>query len=170
MSEFIATEKHYIDKTPGMLGGEPHIAGKRISVSFIVELYVYQHTSVDEIVGAFPVTRSEVYAALAYYYDHADEIDGYRDEWNKAAAEHDDPERKAQLLAKADSKGIKPTENRQEQAMTASEIAKEFGIAARVVRLTASKGWIPARKSGSTWLIRRSDAEARWGERAKKAG
>jgi uncharacterized protein (DUF433 family) len=170
MSKSLPVEKHYIDLTPGVLGGEPHIAGKRMSVSFLVELYVHQHMSVDEIVAAFPVTSSEVYAALAYYYDHRDEIDRFLDEWDKAATEHDDPERKTQLLAKAKAKGITPTESRQTQEMTASEIAKEFGIASRVVRLTAAKGWITARKSGSTWLIRRSDAEARWGERAKEAG
>ncbi|MBN1312945.1 MAG: DUF433 domain-containing protein [Anaerolineae bacterium] len=167
MSEAITVGKHYIQKNPDVLGGEPHIADKRISVSFIVELYVHQNTPVEEIVAAFPVTSSETYAALAYYYDHTDEIDGLLDEWDKAATKHDDPERKAQLLARAQAKGI---ELAQEQEMTASEISEEFGITSRVVRLTATKGWIPARKSGATWLIRRSDAEARWGDRVRRAG
>lgn len=167
MSEAITIGRHYIQKTPGMLGSEPHISGKRISVSFIAELYVRQNTPVEEIVSAFSVTPSEVYAALAYYYDHTDEIDALLDEWDKAATKHHNPERKAQLLAKAKAKGIDLT---QEQEMTASEISEEFGITSRVVRLTATKGWIPARKSGSTWLIRRSDAEDRWGDRVRRAG
>ncbi len=37
-----------------------------------------------------------------------------------------------------------------------------------IIREAAAKGRVPARKSGATWLIRRSDAESRWGERARK--
>ena len=51
--------------------------------------------------------------------------------------------------------------------MTVKEIAEEFGVDESTVREAAKKGWIPAHKSGATWLIRRHDAQARWGERRR---
>jgi hypothetical protein len=50
--------------------------------------------------------------------------------------------------------------------MTPPEIAAEFGISEQAVRKAASAGWIPARKAGKVWLIRRRDAAARWDKTA----
>ena len=48
--------------------------------------------------------------------------------------------------------------------MTGGEVAAEFGVDGSTVRRACANGWIPARKAdGRTWLIRRSDAERRWG-------
>jgi len=58
-----------------VLGGEPHIAGHRIAVSHIAIWIVYQGASPGEIAKEFNLTLGEIYAALAYYYDHKDEID-----------------------------------------------------------------------------------------------
>lgn len=49
--------------------------------------------------------------------------------------------------------------------MTVEEVAKTYGIQSGTVRRSIHMGWIPARKSGKNWLIRRRDAEARWGKR-----
>ena len=51
-------------------------------------------------------------------------------------------------------------------AMTVEEVAKTYGRAASTVRGSIFRGYIPARKSGKNWLIRRSDAEARWGDKS----
>jgi hypothetical protein len=51
--------------------------------------------------------------------------------------------------------------------MTTSEAEAEFGMAEGTVRKAAQRDDIPARKSGGTWLIRRADAEARWGGKAR---
>lgn len=49
--------------------------------------------------------------------------------------------------------------------MTAAEVATEFGIDGSTVRRACINGWIPARKAdGRTWLIKRPDAQARWGQ------
>ncbi len=68
--------KHlYIETRKGVCGGEPVIAGTRISVSLIVELERTGY-SVDEIVAMYPhITHAQVYDALSYYYDHKEEID-----------------------------------------------------------------------------------------------
>lgn len=50
-----------------------------------------------------------------------------------------------------------------EDVMTTAEIAEEFGIADCTVRAAIKRNVIPARQSGSTWLVRREDAVARWG-------
>ena len=51
--------------------------------------------------------------------------------------------------------------------MTAGEIVECYGLDESTVRQTIRRGDIPARKSGGTWLVLRSVAEARWGNRAK---
>jgi len=167
MLESVAVDKHYIFKTPGMVGGQAHIAGKRLTVYMIAELYVHQNTSVARLMKGWPLTRSEIYAALAYYYDHVDEIEKILADWKREAQENHDPVREAELLAKAIARGDIPADDVNEE-VTATEVAAEFGVAARVVRQSAAKGWIPARKSGATWLIRHRDAQARWGHRLKK--
>lgn len=47
--------------------------------------------------------------------------------------------------------------------MTTSEAAAEFRVDDSTVRQAVRRGSIPARQSGSTWLVRREDAQARWG-------
>jgi uncharacterized protein (DUF433 family) len=65
----------YIVKTPGVCGGKPRIAGHRIRVQDIVVWHERQGWSPDEIVSHYPqLSLSKVYAALAYYHDHRDEI------------------------------------------------------------------------------------------------
>lgn len=51
------------------------------------------------------------------------------------------------------------------EEMTVAEVAETYGIQPGTVRRSVQMGWIPARKSGKTVLIRRADAEARWGKR-----
>src|SRR5688572_17865175 len=66
---------NYIMKTPGNLGGKPHIAGRRIGVHDVVIAHLHLDESVSEIAENYSLNLSEVYAALAYYYDHQSEID-----------------------------------------------------------------------------------------------
>ena len=49
--------------------------------------------------------------------------------------------------------------------MTTSEAADEFGIEQITVVKNIERGNIAARKSGGTWLIRRIDAQGRWGKK-----
>lgn len=65
----------HIEITPGLVGGKPHIAGHRITVQTIVIWHERMGKSVDEICAEYDLSLSDVYAALAYYFDHRDEID-----------------------------------------------------------------------------------------------
>lgn len=65
----------HIEITPGVCGGRPRIAGHRIRVQDIVVWHEVHGMSPDEIVSGFPqLTLANVYAALAYYHDHREEI------------------------------------------------------------------------------------------------
>ena len=65
----------HIEITLDVAGGKPRIAGHRITVQNIVTWHERLNRSADEIATAYDLTLAEVYAALAYYYDHRDEID-----------------------------------------------------------------------------------------------
>jgi uncharacterized protein (DUF433 family) len=67
-----------IERVPGRCGGKPVIGGTRIRVSGI--LISYRHgMSVEEIVQQFPSLRpADVHDALAYAYDHLDEMEAER--------------------------------------------------------------------------------------------
>jgi uncharacterized protein (DUF433 family) len=65
----------HIVRTQGVLGGKPRIDGQRISVRHIAVDHESLGMSPDQICDAYPgLTLAEVYAALAYFYDHRDEI------------------------------------------------------------------------------------------------
>lgn len=73
----MATEILYghIEVTPGVTGGKPRITGHRITVQNIVVWHERMGRSADEIATDYDLTLADVYAALAYYFDHRDEID-----------------------------------------------------------------------------------------------
>lgn len=69
------TQRKHIIATPGVLGGKPRIDGTRIAVEHIAIAY-NSNLSIDEIVESYQgITHADVFAALAYYYDHKGEID-----------------------------------------------------------------------------------------------
>ncbi|HXE55893.1 MAG TPA: DUF433 domain-containing protein [Tepidisphaeraceae bacterium] len=71
-----STEIQHITRTPGICGGRACIAGHRIRVMEIVTWHEMRGYSPDEIVDMFPgITLADVYAALAYYFDHRQEIE-----------------------------------------------------------------------------------------------
>jgi len=71
----LAIIKEHIDATPGVCGGKPRIAGHRIRVLDIAVCHEEQGMSPDEIASAYPgLSLADVHAALAYYFDHRDEI------------------------------------------------------------------------------------------------
>lgn len=71
----VVVEKQHITRTPGFCGGKPRIAGTRIRVWYVAVRTQAGETP-DEILAAYPhLTLSQIYAALAYYYDHKAEID-----------------------------------------------------------------------------------------------
>src|SRR5438105_2540757 len=71
----ITVSTEHIEITPGICGGKPRIAGHRITVQNVVIWHERMGMSPEEIAAAYPsITLADVYAALAYYLDHRDEI------------------------------------------------------------------------------------------------
>ena len=65
----------HIVSTPGTCGGRPRIAGHRIRVQDVVVWHEVWGLSPEEIVTQYPqLTLAQVHAALAYYYDHRNDI------------------------------------------------------------------------------------------------
>ena len=65
----------YIGVRPGYCGGDPHILGHRIKVRHVALWHERMGMTPTEIVATYPtITLAQVHAALAYYYDHRDEI------------------------------------------------------------------------------------------------
>lgn len=65
----------HIEITPGVCGGHARIAGHRTRVQDIVAWHEVHGMSADEIASGYPqITLADVYAALAYYHDHREEI------------------------------------------------------------------------------------------------
>jgi uncharacterized protein (DUF433 family) len=65
----------HIELTPDTAGGKPRIRGRRITVQDIVIWHERLGKSADEIAAEYDLTLADVYAALAYYFDHREEID-----------------------------------------------------------------------------------------------
>jgi uncharacterized protein (DUF433 family) len=66
----------HIDSAHGVRGGQPRIAGTRMTVADIVLLHLRLGQSLEEIAGRFDLDLASVFAAMAYYHDHRSEIDG----------------------------------------------------------------------------------------------
>ena len=65
----------HITRTAGVCGGKPRIAGHRITVQHVALEHDRLGMSPDDICTAHPgLTLGEVHAALAYFFDHREEI------------------------------------------------------------------------------------------------
>ncbi len=69
------TLDQHIEITPGIAGGKPRIAGRQITVQNIAVWHERLGKSADEIAAEYDLSVADVYAALAYYFDHRKEID-----------------------------------------------------------------------------------------------
>ena len=73
-----ATYPH-IEITPDVRAGKPCIAGTRIAVVDVASAHA-QGVKPEEMLTYFssrPLTLAEVHAALAYHYDHPEELEEY---------------------------------------------------------------------------------------------
>jgi uncharacterized protein (DUF433 family) len=67
--------REHIVRTPETCGGKPRIAGSRIPVKHVVIWHERMGQSPSQIVSDYPhLTLADVYAAMAYYHDHREEI------------------------------------------------------------------------------------------------
>lgn len=65
----------HIEVTPDVRGGLPRIAGTRITVADVALMHLRLNHTLPEIAGRFDLSPADVYAAMAWYYDHRAEID-----------------------------------------------------------------------------------------------
>ncbi len=72
---------------PKVRGGRPFIVGTTITVADIAIDKIFQQRTPDEIAVDYELSLPQVYAALAYYYDHKAEIDASITERRKLAEE-----------------------------------------------------------------------------------
>lgn len=63
-----------IERTDDVLGGEPRIAGTRVGVLDVHELVAGGDSTPADVADQFDLSLGQVYAALAYYHDHPDEM------------------------------------------------------------------------------------------------
>jgi uncharacterized protein (DUF433 family) len=66
----------HIERHPAFRGGRARILGTRIAVDDVVIMHRHLGQSLEEIAGRYDLSPAAVHAAMTYYYDHKDEIDG----------------------------------------------------------------------------------------------
>jgi uncharacterized protein (DUF433 family) len=77
-----------IVRTPGVCGGRPRIDGHRITVEHVAVWHEQMGMMPAEIVATHPtITLAQVHAALAYYYDHKQDIDADIEEGDRFVEE-----------------------------------------------------------------------------------
>ena len=64
-----------IEITPGVLGGKPRLAGHRISVADVSIWHYKMGMSLEHIAAHYNVSLAKLYAAIAYYLEHREEIE-----------------------------------------------------------------------------------------------
>ncbi len=60
---------------PGNRGGQPIIACTSVRVVDVIASHVYRGLQAEELATNFALDMGQVYAALAYYYQHKPEMD-----------------------------------------------------------------------------------------------
>ncbi len=64
-----------IVSNPKVRGGRPCVAGTGVRVIDVIMASIYHLQNPDELAAGFGLTLAQVYAALAYYYEHKAELD-----------------------------------------------------------------------------------------------
>ena len=92
----------HIEITADTRGGKPRISGTRITVADVVLMHRRLGRALEEIAGTYDPPLAAVYAAMAYYYDHKDEIDQSLDQ-EEALAEAFQKNNPSRLRAKLEA-------------------------------------------------------------------
>ena len=64
----------HITQTPGICGGKPCIAGRRIRVQDVYEWHEKLGMTAGEISAEYNLSLAQVHAALTFAYEHLDDI------------------------------------------------------------------------------------------------
>jgi uncharacterized protein (DUF433 family) len=63
----------------GVMGGQPRIEGRRISVLQIVEWIHEEGMDPETVATEFDLDLADIHRALTYYYDNVEEMSTWRD-------------------------------------------------------------------------------------------
>jgi len=84
---------------PQIREGQVHITGSRVRVLDVVASHLYRGLSPDELATNFSLNLGQIYAALAFYYQHKSEMDDQlRQEANQAEQYLEQLEQQGKLL------------------------------------------------------------------------
>ncbi|MCP4358136.1 MAG: DUF433 domain-containing protein [Chloroflexi bacterium] len=64
-----------ITKNPAVRGGKPCVADTGLRVTDLVIAHLFHKRSPEALTSDYEILLAQVYAALAYYYQHKDELD-----------------------------------------------------------------------------------------------
>ena len=70
----VALDRH-IESSQSVRGGKPRLAGTRITVGDIVLMHLRMGQSLEQIAARYQVSLAALHAAMAFYYDHREEVD-----------------------------------------------------------------------------------------------
>lgn len=69
--------------------GQARIVGSNVKVKMVISrLFHGTGATIEEVMEQYNLSRADVYAVLAYYYDHKNEIDRFFEEEDRVAYEH----------------------------------------------------------------------------------
>lgn len=86
MAENVLSIQHIVSD-PDIFHGQPRVAGRRVTVGHVSEA-ARSGKSAQAIAEQFDLTLAQVYAALAYYHDHAEDIERQMREAEERANEY----------------------------------------------------------------------------------
>ncbi len=67
--------------------GQARIAGRQLKVKMVISRLIHgTGATIDEVMEQYSLSRAEVYAVLAYYFDHKEAIDRFFEEEDRVAA------------------------------------------------------------------------------------
>lgn len=76
-----------IVSTDGVMGGQPRIENRRISVLQLIEWIHEEGMPPEDVATEFDLEMADIYRALAYYYDNIEEMSTWRERREKRLRE-----------------------------------------------------------------------------------
>ena len=75
-----------IVRSDDVMGGEPRIEGHRISVLQVADMVLDAAYSPERVADQLDISLAEVHTALAYYYEHPEEMEATRERHDRLEA------------------------------------------------------------------------------------
>lgn len=140
----------YIVKSPQVCGGAARLAQTRLTVHSLIG-QIKSGATIEELLEGYahlPLTRAQVHAALAYYYDHQTEIDALLGE-------------ESQLLGQIKEAAIEISRDN-EDFITAREASARLGLSSQSSQIAhlCQEGKLTCKKVANRWFVSLASVEA----------